>query len=189
MATVVFRLLPNDEWRILKHIIIVAPRHGTEIELGRILYKRKLQPDYIISKEKVEDASNPDAFVKFIHEYPKQENYPTDATDEILLAAVRDIYPASTTRSDTIATTLHNDKLEIWKKRLSYQASFIVYPRISDLSNAHQIPANTLQAQKYPCHIYSYYQPEHIPNMIFYGCYGLSHQTEVLSKLAEVEFQ
>jgi hypothetical protein len=85
METISF--LPIDDMRILKQIIIVSdfPR-DRELSVGYIVYERKLTDRYKFKEvDKKSDEFN------YLLDYPKQELYPHDDVDDIILQAVQNL--------------------------------------------------------------------------------------------------
>lgn len=84
-------LLPFEQWRFIKRINIVAPR-GPErnLEVGYIIYERRFRADY-----KLRERQNGESEFNHLLTFDKQENFPQDYLDNIILDGIRQDYPDS----------------------------------------------------------------------------------------------
>jgi len=174
--------------KILKQIIIVSDRQFGEAEIGRIIYTRPLTEDYNLKNQQEESDKQTDPLAKFFPEFPSQKNYPVDRIDEILLAAVRALYPKSLVRNDTILFNIDQEKIDVLKNREIVKSSMYFSPEFSNYFNLHEFNGKTFRAPKINFAIYSVYQPDFLKGQIFYATYPAEKQA-VLDKLGTVHFE
>ncbi|HEY4063878.1 MAG TPA: hypothetical protein VGM30_18350 [Puia sp.] len=166
--------LRPEQYKILKQIILLGDRNGIEIELGRIFYKRTFRNNYNLKKQGAEDAKSDKPMAKFIGEYPKQENYPVDEVDVMILGAVRDQFPKSITRSDTMFHDLDIEKLKKFKSRNVIPAVMYFYPDLSNIYDIYDLPETARNGFKANVNIYTYSSPEILQNQVFHATFDLN---------------
>ncbi len=188
MKNVNIKWLDIKDMKILKQIIIVSDRQFGEVEIGRILYTRPLTEDYNLKKQQEESDKQTDSLAKFFPEFPAQKNYPVDRIDEILLAAVRALYPKSIVRNDTILFDIDQEKIEVLKNREILKSSIYFSPEFSNYFNLHAFEGRSFRAPKINISIYSVYEPGFLKGQIFYASYPAEEQA-VLDKLSTVHFE
>ncbi len=182
------KLLEDGELKILKRIVIISDRNNVETELGSILYTRPLTKDYNLKKQQEEDKSKPNIIDRLFQEYPKQTNYPEDEIDVIILAAIKNAFPKSILRNDTIFFNLDLEKLEVLKNRMVLKGSMYFSPEFSNISNIYQYVGKQFKAPRVSLNIYSYYKPEFLEGIIFYATYNAENE-KVLDLLKSVQFE
>jgi hypothetical protein len=188
MEQIAMEWLPPEQYRILKQIQIVGNRNGSDVELGRIFYKRRFSSDYNLQKQADADKEKKNALDKHIFGWPKQENYPVDYIDLMIISAVRDQFPNSNTRSDTMFHTFDLEKLQVYKRRLVYPSLICFSPDLSDLQDIYDLPEKAKEGFKAVANIYSYYNTEDLKNQVFFGTYDINGQP-VRQSLLKVEFE
>jgi hypothetical protein len=174
MEQIILQWLRPEQYRILKQIILLSDRNGIEIELGRIFYKRTFRNSYNLKKQGDEDAKSDNPMAKFMGEYPKQENYPVDEVDVMILGAVRDQFPKSITRSDTRFHDLDVEKLESFKRRNVIPAVMYFYPDLSSIYDIYNLPETARNGFKANVNIYSYSNSEILQNQVFHATFDLN---------------
>ncbi|MFV0419348.1 MAG: hypothetical protein ACK5KT_11530 [Dysgonomonas sp.] len=111
----VFSILPFEEWRIVKQIIVNGELPFSEwndknirrdVDLGYFLYERPISKDY-----KISDANEDGTPLSYI-DYYKSENYPHDYVDEKLLEIVKSSYPNSRVNCYTVLTNSEREFID-----------------------------------------------------------------------------
>ncbi len=174
--------------KVLKRIIIISDRKNGETELGSIIYTRPLTETYNLKKQQEEDEKNTNSIDRLLHEYPKQKNYPHDRIDEMILESIRNAYPKSILRNDTILFNVDSEKLNIYKKRIVIPASIYFSPEFSNVGNFYDFIGKEFRAPKIKVNVYSYYKPEFLEGQIFYAMYKSSEEN-ILNDLKTVKFE
>jgi len=188
MEQIILQWLRPDQYRILKQIILLGDRSGVEIELGRIFYKRSFRNNYNLRKQGEEDAKSGNPMMKFISEYPRQENYPVDEIDVMILDAVRQQFPKSITRSDTMFHDLDEEKLALFKRRNVIPSAMYFYPDLSSIFDISDLPQDARNGLKANINIYSYSNSEVLQNQVFHATFDYNSHF-VKDNLRNVEFQ
>lgn len=184
----ILKWLDENEMRILKQIIIVSDRQNGETEIGSIVYTRPLSPTYNLSKQKEEYKKAENSLDRLFHEYPKQENYPVDRIDEIILTSVKKSYPKSIVRNDKILFNVDLEKLKRIKNKNVLNSSIYFAQEFSNITNFSEFAGKEFKALKIDIKIYSYYRAEYLDGQIFYANYNIQEQN-ILNDLKTVIFE
>lgn len=189
METITIKWLSPDEFRILKRIVIIGDRNSSEVELGSIFYTRELTDDYAFKKPMQEDES--DQISRIMSGYPKQENYPNDELDEIIIEAIRKSFPKSIVQNDTILFTVDLDKLQVMKRRNIAPAVMYFSPDFSHFYDLARYVGKEFKAPALPVNIYTYYNTETLSGQVFYAdCAAYEAESlEPIPKLKTLKFE
>jgi hypothetical protein len=176
--------LDISEMKILKQIFIISDGQQGESVIGRVVYTRPLTIDYNLKKQ--QDEGN--KLDRFLNDYPRQENYPTDRIDEIIFDSIRKAYPKSKLRNDTILFNVDLDKISILRNRKIIKSAIYFSPEFSNITSIFDYVGKSFQAPQIKINIYSDYNPAFLDGQIFYAEYDVSEET-VLEKLKTVNFE
>jgi|GEM_PF-1317555 len=187
----VLEWLDMDEMKVLKQIIIISDRKNGETELGSIIYTRPLTEQYNFKKQQEEDEKASDSIARLVQEYPKQKNYPNDGIDKIILDAVKNSYPKSVLRNDTILFNVDSEKINVLKKRMVTPSTIYFSPEFSNasmFSNFSEFVGKQFKAPKINLNVYSFFKPEFLEGHIFYANYD-AKDANALDALITVKFE
>lgn len=170
-------ILPLDKMRVLKQVIILK----NDISIGYILYERKLSPDY-----KFVETPEDEKDFNYYFEYPKQESFPKDNLDDIILQTIRNKYPKSITYNHSIICNVDEDKIKTLKNRATEKGSIQITPDFS------KVDLSTLAGQQFEqyyidVNIYADFRLEDIKNLFFYGNYDMDDDF-IINELRKIEF-
>ncbi|RZJ47997.1 MAG: hypothetical protein EOO44_21695, partial [Flavobacterium sp.] len=88
--TIDMKMLDMQDQKIIKQINIISKTpHGTDTVIGLAVYDREINNNY-----KYQDGTTENRISKLIN-YPKQEHFPSDAVDQMILNSIKEIYPNS----------------------------------------------------------------------------------------------
>jgi hypothetical protein len=175
-------ILSPDKFRFVKIIQIISDyRKSAEITLGYIIYKRLFATDY-----KFKEVPKEERDVSYYVQYPQQNLYPVDNVDNIILQAVKNLFPKSEVRNDSIISSMDLEKIEMFQKRPHENSLLTLTPDFSS------IDILSLTGKQFPCirkqiKIYNDFSKDEIQNMGFFGHYKLDDK-EVLDKIDAIEF-
>lgn len=176
------KMLDFQDWKIMKEINIVSKNsYEQEIVIGVISYLRKVQKDYYLQEDQEENK-----FLKLLN-YPKQELFPQDTIDEIILNAVKEQYPNSFVRNTQISFNSDLEKIKIITQVPKQTARLEVRPNFS------QVDLSTLVGQELnffikDISIYQHFTSDSIKGKYFTGICDFQAQNDIYKKLDEVEF-
>lgn len=106
------KFLPLDQMRILKQIFIVNEnKYDREVAVGYILYERKLTKEYKFSETPKEERD-----FRYYLEYPRQDSYPNDEVDDLILQSIKNTYPKSYLKNHSIICNVDTEKYDVLKK-------------------------------------------------------------------------
>lgn len=175
-------VLPLDEIRILKQIIIVTDsQYSNEISIGYILYERKMSQDYKF----IETPKEKRDFTYYL-DFPKQDSYPNDNVDDILLQSVKNRFPKSKLINHSIICNVDIDKVKVLQNQSSELSQIQITPDFSGIDLSTLVGKQFEQAFK-QIKIYADFKIEDIKNLAFFGYYDLN-DNEIINKIREVKF-
>ncbi|WP_134087779.1 hypothetical protein [Olivibacter sp. XZL3] len=184
METRILDWLQINEFRILKHIVVIVDRNHNETELGSIFYKRELTENYkFANQQKDQEKENNANFLNG----PAQKTFPSDDADHIILQAIKERYPKSYVRNDTILFNVDLEKLSVMKNRNSIAGQLYFTPEFSN-ADVYSHAGKSFPAPKIDFHFYSYYNPESIYPPHFFAHYPAENQ-DVLKLLDTIHFE
>lgn len=171
--------LEENEMKILKQIIIIS---GVQNELGSIIYTRPLTDNYNFKKKKEDDEKEKNLFGNSFQEYPKQENYPYDKLDEIILSSVRKDYPNSFCRNHSILLDVDKNIISKIKNRSVLKSYIFFRPNLDE----HFV--EDLCLQRIDINIYCNDQSKNLGKPTFYVRYDAT-EPFIMDNLSMVEFE
>lgn len=174
--------LPIEDMRILKQIIIVSdfPR-DREISVGYIVYERRISDKYKFKK-----ADEKRTEFIYLENFPKQDLYPHDYVDDIILQAVQNQYPKSVVRNDHLLFNVDQEKIirlknrETVKSQISFTPNFLNFDIFSD-------ERRSFDGLIMPVSIFNDFALDYIRNIAFNGYYNLKDQN-ILHEISPIEF-
>jgi|TARA_B100000745_G_C19920257_1_gene309293 hypothetical protein len=176
------KMLDFQEWKILKEIHLVSMNsHQQEIIIGVIGYLRKVKQDYHLQEDTEENE-----FLRLLN-YPKQELFPKDEIDEIILTAVQDQFPKSFVRNTQISFDSDLEKIKIITQVPKQTARLEVRPNFTQVDLSTLVGQNLNFFMK-DIHIYQHFTQDSIKGKYFTGVCDFDKQDEVYGKLDQVEF-
>lgn len=188
MKTHVITGLNHDQQRILKQIIIIADGNYNEIILGNIFYMRQATPNYNLAKQAEADKVETDRFAKYFGDYPRQENYPSDEIDAIILAAVKKQYPKSIVRNDLILFNVDLEKLAVLKNKRIVNTKMYFAPEFSLDDDIAKYANKTFSAPMISLNIYTDQSLSLVECLAFFGNYPVNNEP-ITKELSLVEFE
>lgn len=180
MNTISF--LPIEEMRILKQIIIVSdfPK-DRELSVGYIVYERILTDRY-----KFKETNKKSDGFDYLIDFPKQELYPHDDVDDIILQAVKNLYPKSTLRNHHLIFNVDRENIDRLKDRQTVTSQISFTPDFSSL-NILSVGRRSFDGLVKQVTIYNDFSLDYIRNIAFNGYYNLKDQ-HILNKLNPIVF-
>lgn len=175
-----FSILPIKERKIIKQINIIKGQYSNNI-LGSIFYERDLSNTYKF-KEISEESRDFDYYV----DYPKQDNFPNDILDGIILQTIKNHYPYSRLNSFSKITSIDKLRFENLCNSRSNDGSVLlnISPNLSH-ENIDELKKDMLNSFKkriiihFPVKVNMSYE--------FYGYYNLEDK-EIIDKLDKITF-
>ena len=136
MKTKTIEGLNIEDCRVLKEIFIIGDRNFGESTIGQIFYKRKINENYNFIKQKEYDERKENTLLeKLLEGYPKQENYPNDELDDLILSGIKQQYPKSKIKNSLILFNIDLENLEILKNQNRFPSKFYITPVINNMSD------------------------------------------------------
>ena len=176
------KMLDFQDWKIMKEILIISRNsHEQEIVIGVISYLRKIGKNYYL-----QDDTEKDELLKCLN-YPKQELFPQDVIDEIILSAVRLLFPKSFVRNSTISFDSDLERIKIITQIPKQNAKLEIRPDFS------QVNSSKLIGQEFnlfikDINIYQHFTTDSIKGKYFIGICDFHSQEDIYQKLDEIEF-
>ncbi|MCT4583109.1 MAG: hypothetical protein N4A35_16985 [Flavobacteriales bacterium] len=177
-------VLPVSEMKIIKRINIVSQNwHPENLPIGFIIYERNFTEEYKILPEE-KDSNN---LSNLISGYPKQENYPHDEIDELILNTVKTEYPKSFVQNKLVFTSSDIEYFDNLIKRPFEKALFRIKPDFSNLD------LSLLSGQEFECinqeiNVYVDHSSELIKNIFLDGNCDFDHHKALFRALKTIKF-
>jgi len=178
-----FKILSLDEVKIIKRVNIVTHnRLGNEITIGFILYERNFSDNYKFKETKEEDKD----FTYFIY-YPRQEDFPFDEIDNLILETIQSNYPKSFTENKLIFTTSDIEQLKNLVKRPFEKSKLIIRP---DFTGQEYEKLISIEFKTFYKDIRIFFEgsSQLIKGLYFYGNCDFEKREEIYQKLDEIKF-
>ncbi|MGE6355331.1 hypothetical protein ACQKCJ_15800 [Flavobacterium sp. NPDC079362] len=181
METIRVNVLPQNEIRIIKEIIIVSDQENRDTSLGSIFYER-----YFSSEYKIEEIEEENRDFTYYLNYPKQEYFPIDDLDGIILQSIKNSFPKSSIRNFIYFSTGDVERLENLKNRPIEKTTIMFSPLL--ISQNYQTLSNSSQQFYRPeINIYRDSKKQDVENIAFFGNFDLNDRT-ILSRLRDINF-
>ena len=188
MKTKTIQGLNIEDCRILKKISIIADRNYGESEIGQIFYKRKINENYNFIKQAEADKIEKNRFENLLYGYPREENYPNDEFDDLILDGIKYKYPKSIVKNDLILFNSDLENLEILKNQNLIPAKLYFIPKINDTSRIFLYAGKEFNSPEFDLNIYSNYSTEFQRKHIFNAEYDIESQ-DVNYIISNIEFE
>lgn len=181
MDTIRVSVLPQNEIRIIKEIIVVSDHENKDASLGSIFYERDFTSEY-----KLEEIMPEKRDFTYYLNYPKQEYFPVDDLDGIILQSIRNSFPKSIVRNFIYFSTADVQRLKNLKNRPTEESTILFSPVL--FAQDYRTLSNSTQHFYCPkINIYRDAKKEDVENLAFFGNYDLNDKT-ILSRLRDVNF-
>ena len=175
-------MLDFADWKILKEINIVSKtNYDQEIVIGQILYQRDISEEYYLK-----DDDEKDRFLKLLL-YPKQELFPHDTLDEIILKTVQDKFPKSFVKNSEIAFSSDLEKVKILQSRPFAIAHIEIRPNFAQVDLA-SLVGKTFNFFKKDIKIYQEFTSESIKGHYFRGMCDYINHLQTFELLTSINF-
>ncbi|WP_426327773.1 hypothetical protein [Pedobacter sp. R-06] len=183
METKTLEWLQTGQFRILKHIVVIADRNHNEIELGSIFYKREFTSEYKMTET---EENETDPILKLLDGL-KQKNYPSDAADHIILEAIKKQYPKSYVRNDTLFFNVDLEMLTVLKNRNVVAGKLYFVPEFSN-TDIYRYVGKSFPSPKIGFNFYTYYNAGAMHAAYFSANYP-AENPGVLDLFQTIEFE
>ncbi|ATV25331.1 hypothetical protein [Prevotella intermedia] len=179
MNIVRINLLDSKNWLIMKEIYIVSQKFQNQ-EIGVIRYLRTVDEKY-----KMKEDTKTDMFLKYF-DYPKQELFPEDDLDKIILTSIKEQFSNSYVQNRLLLFDIDRDMINTIKQTPRQTAVFDVMPlgEQNDLAKY----GNEFEFFRKEINIYQYYIRESIKNNRFIGYCDFDSCQDTYKRLDEIEF-
>lgn len=179
MSIVRINLLDSKKWLIMKEIYIVSQKFQNQ-EIGVIRYLRKVDGKYKM-KEDTETGMFRECF-----DYPKQELFPEDDLDKIILTSIKEQFSDSYVQNSLLLFDTDRDMIDTIRKTPRQTAIFDVMPFWTQNDLAKN--GNGFEIFRKEINIYQYYTGESIKNNRFIGYCDFNSCQDTYKRLDEIEF-
>lgn len=178
-----FKVLPIEEVKIIKRINIVSQdRFGNDIIIGFILYQRGFSADYKFKETKEEDRD----FAYFIS-YPRQEDFPTDSIDDLLLQTIQNNYPKSYIFNQLKFTTSDVEQFKNLINRPSEKSDLVIRPDFTGQQYERLVEIDFTSFNE-EIKVFVEGSSQLIKGLNFYGNCNFENRNEIYQQLEEIEF-
>ena len=189
MNTKTITSLELNEFRILKHIQFSTDAKFAGFPNKSVIYKRKFSNNYKFSQSEPEENTLENRMGRLMSDFPKQQNYPNDRIDEIILKAISDIYPNTTVRNELIVFNVDLEKIERIKNKRSNRGNIIFSPTIADYSDLTKYVGRQFSSPVVEINIYSNSLVEAESAEAFTAKYLFPDEEFILDKIKQIEFE
>lgn len=183
MKTKTFTILPIENIRIVKQLFIVKEsRHNdNDISIGYILYERKLNDQYKFVETPKEERD-----FNYHLEYPRQDSFPNDNIDDLILQSVKNSYPKSLVKNHSIISSLDEEKIEIFQDRPTEKSHIKITPDLSGL-DLNKMVGREFEWIQMKVTIYVDSSREDLKNVAFFGHYDINDKN-ILDQINDIKF-
>lgn len=175
-------VLPIEEIRVIKQIMIVSEfANNKEYSIGYILYERELSDNY-----KFKETPKGERDFSYYLDFPRQDSYPTDNLDEIILQSIKNSFPKSTLRNYSLICNVDKERIERLQNRQFEQSEISFTPDFSQ-TDFHRFVGQSFDGLRKPIKIYNDFTKESIQNLYFQGYYNLNDR-QMLDRIDSTKF-
>lgn len=135
--------------RIVKQIFIVTNSNDKDITLGYVLYERKLSEEY-----KFKETPKEERDFSYYLEYPKQDTYPNDSIDDLILQTFRNQYPKSSLKNYSVLCNINVNNIETMKNKHVEKFYFGITPDFSGV-DTYSLAGRSFGADQKEINLYS----------------------------------
>ncbi len=175
------KMLDFKDWKILKEINIVSKNsYNQELVIGKILYQRDIKREYYLEKDTEENE-----FLRLL-KYPKQELFPHDEIDEIVLNSIKDQFLKSFVHNSEIAFDSDLKKIQTITKVPKQTATLEIRPNFSQMDLS-KLAGKDLYFFTKDINIYQNFTQASITGKYFTGICDYEKCQEIYDKLDKIE--
>ncbi|MBI1770009.1 MAG: hypothetical protein HY015_03565 [Bacteroidetes bacterium] len=183
MEPTVITFLPIEDMRVLKQIILVNDsKYGRDVSIGYILYEREFSSNY-----KFKETPKEEKDFKYHLEYPRQDSYPNDKVDDLILQSIKNTFPKSRLRNHSIVCNIDQQKLMALQNRTVEKSDVQITPDFSGI-DIYSLAGKQFKTVRKVFSIYSESQIDDITNLAFFGYYDIS-DNKILDGVLKVKFK
>ncbi len=176
-------VLPVEQVKIVKRIdLLTQNKNNIEIRIGFIVYEREFSPDYKFVEKKKDEKD-----FLYLSTYPKQEDYPSDEIDELILLSIKNTFSNSRIHSELLFSSFDTDNLNRLIKRPNEKANFIVRPEFYGQDLVFLV-GKSFKAFIKNINVYVDGSSELIKLLTFNGYCKFENHEEVYSRLDKIKF-
>lgn len=171
--------LPMEECKIVRQIIIIAPTEwGQETEVGYIMYSRPITENY---KMNLSGQGDPISYLLNSH---KEEYYPKDYVDEVLLKMIKDTYPKSIVKYSIVLTNTDEVRIKSLQVPMNKKVTMTLSPLL--MPEHYNVPRNFYYLRQ-DITLYAAWLPALIePINGFISSFSLDKENEVFNTIDNV---
>jgi hypothetical protein len=182
MSRSIVNILPIEECRIIKQIIIVSEVSNKEISIGYILYEREFSEKYKFSDVSEEEKKD---FLYYL-DFPKQKSYPKDNVDSLILQSVLNKFPKSFVKNYTLISSTDQERIATLQNIPTVKCILDFTPDFSKL-DLYKLVGKQFDGLNFSVNLYSDLEKEQIQNQRFFGNYDLE-ETSILDDIQKIKF-
>lgn len=176
-------VLPVSEMKIIKQInLVIQNRNEIDITAGIILYEREFSQTYKF-KEKAKEKRDNSHFTR----YPKQEDYPNDNLDLLILQAVMSEFSLAEVKNDLLFASSDVEHYTNLTIRPSEKAELNFIPDFSGI-DLERLPRKSFPGFRKQISIYANGNTEVIRNRVFKGYCHFENYEDIYDKLERIKF-
>ncbi len=177
------KILQKEYVKIVKRISIVSQnRFDNDIVIGYLLYERNFSPDYRFDSKQNEEK---ESFI--IGPYPRQEDFPKDELDDLVLKIVCSKYPKSLLHNVLLFSTSDVAMIENWTNKPCEQLEINIAPDFSGY-NLEMLSGRMFTQYRRKVNVYVDGSSEMIKNIILFGHCDLNRHDQIYDLLDNLVF-
>lgn len=149
--------------------------------IGYLLYERKLSATYKLKETPPEEKD-----FQYYLEYPRQDHFPADRLDAIILQAVQNLYPKSLVKNKQVIASTDEEQIRVMQRNRSEKSFILFTPGLSHL-DLNRYAGRSFDCLRKKITIYSNSRKEKLDNIAFTGYYDITDRT-ILDELEAINF-
>jgi hypothetical protein len=170
--------------KIIKQIdLIIQNRNEIDVAAGIILYEREFSESYGFKEKQKEEKD----FFHFVN-YPKQEDYPHDDLDSMILEAIKLDFPKVIVKSDLLFSSRDVEHYEHLTNRPHEVAELNFIPDFTGIK-LEELPQKSFNGFRKEIKIYVNGSTEVIKNRGFRGYCDFETHEEIYERLDKISFR
>ncbi|WP_158974286.1 hypothetical protein [Cellulophaga sp. L1A9] len=176
-------VLSVNEMKIIKQVnLVIQNRNKIDITAGIILYEREFSETYTFEEKKKDEKD-------FFHfsTYPKQEDYPNDHLDSLILETIKTDFPKAQFKSNLLFSSSDVEHYDNLTKRPFEKAELNCIPDFSGIDLS-RLPTTTFKGFRKEINIYVDGSSEVIKNRIFKGYCDFRNHEQIYDRLDAIKF-
>lgn len=162
--------------------IVSRNRFDKDFIIGFILYERRHTNEYRFTPKKAVEKNS-----HFLGPYPKQEDFPKDELDNLILHTVHSSYPNSNVHNVIMSTSSDVEMIENWKNRPFEQLEINIAPDFSG-QNMEMLSGRGFYKYRRMVNIYVEGSSEMIKEIVLFGQCDLSSHEQIYDLLDNIVF-